>query len=151
MASAQEAQRSNLTSLIRQMVVGQVMRSGVMRSFAPEGLFLVWFAAVWAVLGSGFLLYAGFVTLQLHYSHDVAAYLVAAVAFGFSMIATLTGLQIMKRKARHRQEHDSDLARTVGDLCDVIGDELESPIRENPKTALMVASLAGFFAGNRVQ
>lgn len=141
---------TSFTPIIKQLMVDGLMNVRALPKFNTKGIMMIWFAAVWAVLGSGFLLYAGFLYLQTRYTPDMAALIMAAAAMVFSVLVAFAGVQTMKRHPRSHHAHPpgADMAQMVNQLIDTIGDELEEPIRDNPKTALMVASLAGFLAGN---
>lgn len=139
------------TPILKQLLVEGIMNSNrSLPGFNPAGLGIIAFSAVLAVLGFGFLLYAGFIQLQDYYSSDIAALIVAGTSLILAPVVAWVGKKIFKKQSfvsHGHSLHQGDLAKTVTQLIDSLGEELEEPIKENPKTALMVASLAGFLAG----
>jgi len=142
---------NSFTPIIKEFVIDRIMNSRMAPKISFKGIFILWFAAVWGVLGSGFLLYAGYLFLQAHYPPNIAALIASLAAIAFSLAVALTGVRIMKRPDTRPQTHHEDITHVVNELFDSIGEELEEPIRDNPKTALMVATLAGYLAGNHAQ
>lgn len=142
---------TSFAPIIKQLMTDGIMNIRALPKFSPKGILLLLFSAVWAVLGSGFLLYAGYLYLQARYAPDMAALIIAAAAMCISALIAFAGIHMMKRHpaSHHRHAHGTDMAQTVSQLIDTISEELEDPIRDNPKTALMVAGLAGFLAGNQ--
>jgi hypothetical protein len=142
------------TPILKQLLVEGFMNSKrSLPGFNPAGLGIMAFAAVLAVFGFGFLLYAGFLQLQDYYASDIAALIVGGSALMMAFLISWVGKKIFWKQPFISQDigPQGDLAKTVTQLLDSLGEELEEPIRENPKTALMVASLAGFLAGGQAR
>lgn len=139
-----------LTPIIKQLLVEGFMNSSrSLAAFNPAGIGVMAFAALLAASGFGFLLFAGFLQLAKYYTNDLSALIIAGSCLVLAPVIAWIGKKIFKKQSivSHRDSHPGDMAKTVTQLIDSIGEELEDPIRENPKTALMVASLAGFLAG----
>lgn len=142
-------------------VLKQLMLDGIMSSPAMPrlprisllGIFFLWFAALLTVMGVGFLLFAEYAYLTAIYSPELAAVGVACTAMAVSLLSAATGMIVMDKRASRAKRLPSmgpqpDIAKTITGLIDSLAEELEDPIRENPKTAIMIASLAGFLAGD---
>lgn len=97
-------------------------------------------------VGTVLLAYGVYEFLIKQYPADVAALLTAAGAFAMALLVFL-GLHFNRGRNTGSPASVTDIAGSylrsiVGDLCS----ELEAPIRENPKTAVLLAALAGFMA-----
>ena len=145
-----------LTPVLKQMMLDGIMSSPSMPRLpriSATGIFFLWFAAVTAVLAVGFLLFAEYAYLTVTYTPEMAALGVACTAMAISLLSAATGMVVMnKRSAKAKRminmQPQPDIAKTITGLIDSLSEELEEPIRENPKTAIMIASLAGFLAGD---
>lgn len=141
-------------------VLKQFMLDGIMNNSAmprlprinPLGIFFLWFAAMLTLMGVGFVLFAEYAYLIATYSAEVAALGVACSAMAISLLSAATGMILMGKRSARRMPASTgmppDIAKTLTGLIDSLAEELEDPIRENPKTAIMIASLAGFLAGD---
>jgi hypothetical protein len=107
-------------------------------------------ALVLGVSGLVFGLYAEFAWLDARFATDVAALGVSFSACALALICAGAG-KILSRDKRQSlpAEPPADITKIVSQLMDSIGQELEEPIRENPKTAVMLASIAGFAIGGQ--
>lgn len=144
------------TPALKQMLIDGIVSSPAVPRWlriSPVGIFFLWLAAVLTVMGVGFLLFAEYMYLAETYSSVVASLGVACTAIAVSWLSAATGMMINDRRASKQTIHSfrqqPDITKTVTALIDSVAEELEEPIRENPKTALMIASLAGFLAGDK--
>lgn len=141
-------------------VLKQLMLDGIMSSPAmprlprvsPAGIFFLWFSALLIVMSLGFVLYAEFIYLSATYTAEIAALGVACTSLAVALLSAAVGMLMMSRRQVRRPVHhvgpQPDIAKTITGMIDSLATELEDPIRENPKTAIMIASLAGFLAGD---
>lgn len=141
-------------------VLKQLMLDGIMSSPAmprlprvsPAGIFFLWLSAVMIAMTLGFALFAEFSYLSKTYTTDVAALGVACTALAIALLSAAVGMLMMSRRQVRRPAHhvgpQPDIAKTITGMIDSLAEELEEPIRDNPKTAIMIASLAGFLAGD---
>lgn len=87
--------------------------------------------------------------LEGRYAPDISALLSAAVVFAVAFIAAMTGHYLGRRKASAlaagRNEIGKNIRAVIGDICD----ELDEPVRENPKTAVLLAAFAGFLTAQQ--
>ncbi len=83
------------------------------------------------------------------YSPDAAALLSAAILFAASLSALGAAHLFKKSKARNIDAAQRDAGKNIQALIDGISAELDEPVRENPKTAVALAALAGFLMARR--
>lgn len=143
-------------------VVAQMVIEGITKGSRPilphlniTGLILSGLAVLTIILAGVFALMSLFIYLQAYVDAVNAALMIAAGLAVVSGLLALAGKGSIKRygyvtyhRAASRSSPVSDLAQTVKDLIDGVTTELEEPIRENPKTAIALASLAGYLAGD---
>ena len=100
-------------------------------------------------IGMVFAFYAENLWLRAFMSADLAALSTAISAFVFSAIfAMVVKAMANRRSYRNAVAPDPEkVTKIFSELMESFSDDLGDPIRENPKTAIMLASLAGFVAG----
>lgn len=99
-----------------------------------------------------FLIAAGHSWLSLNFSAPVALALTAA---GTALIAVLSAIAAhfiikSKQKVETPAIQTEDVSRLVMELGEVAGEELMEQIKENPKTAMLLAGAAGFLAAEKL-
>jgi len=86
---------------------------------------------------------------EAQYPLDMAALLSAGVVLSVAALIALATYHCRHRKppaaSTDRQELESSLHTLLESICM----ELETPVRENPKTAVLLAAIAGFVAAQR--
>lgn len=143
---------ASLAPAMKQIALDGITSRPVISRIHPGGIFCLWLGCVLTAIGAGFLLFAELIWLQKAYEPEVAAMLVALTAVVVASLSAATGVAIFRRPPTHQNAlQNADLAKSVSALIDSLTEELEEPIRDNPKTALMVASLAGFLVGDHVR
>lgn len=146
---------ASYTPLIKQLMLSGIMNAPAVSRLPrinAAGVFFLWLAAVLTVMAIGFGLFATYAYLVTIYVPQAAALMVAGIAFAVALVSAGISMLYMNRRARRMVSQtlnpQPDIAKTVTAMIDSIAEELEEPIRENPKTAIMIASLAGFLAGD---
>ncbi len=78
----------------------------------------------------------------------------AGLTAGFALIAALAAYSINhKREIKRQLQQESfknDLLSNVKAVIATVDDEFGDKIRENPTTAVLLASLAGFIAADKI-
>ena len=143
-----------LAPVLKQLLIDGVMNSRLspFPKFNATGLTFMGIAAVLAVAAVIFAVMTEYLWLRAFYAPYLAALVTACTAVLLSLVAAWIGSMTMKRDKRRdaiARGPSPDIAKTLSSLIDSFEEELEQPIRENPKTAIMLASLAGFMAGDR--
>lgn len=142
------------TPIIKQLMLDGILSSPGVSRISISGVIFLWFAAVLIVLGAGFFLYAEYIFTAMTFTPQMAAVIVALTAWAIGLVSAAIGVSIISNNRVRRSQHAGsapDIAKTVTALIDSIAEELEDPIRDNPKTAVMIASLAGFLAGDNAR
>lgn len=143
---------ATISPVFRQLVLDGAMQArAALPGLNPVKIIFLWFSAVLIVLGTAFLFYAEYVFWNEYTTPQNAALMVALTTFVLSSVIGLSSatLQGRRKLSARRYGQADDLSRTIRMLMNTLGDELEGPIQDNPKTALIIASLAGFLAGDQ--
>lgn len=115
------------------------------KNMTGMGLWMI--AAGLGIVGFVFLALSGFIWLQGFYSRESAALLIAAGILAMAVIAAMVGQQKFQEKAIQEERQVEEVQRLVNNTLDMVGDELDHTIQRNPKTAILVSSIAGIIAG----
>lgn len=144
-----------IAPLLKQLMVEGIMNVPVPRlpRISFIGLAFIWLGAVLSIMAIAMLFFAEYAYLATIYSVPMAALGVACTIMAAGLICISTGMMAMNNRRTRAKRMDlasppPDIAKTMTALIDSIAEELEDPIRDNPKTAVMMASLAGFLAGD---
>lgn len=145
--------------LMKQLVLEGLMHAPVPRlpRISLTGIAFMMCGVVLGVMSVAILFIAEYLYLTTLYSAPLAALGVACTALALTLLSCATGMLIMSDKRNRRARFVSqaqsqpDIAKTVSALIDSIAEELEDPIRDNPKIAVAIAGLAGFLAGDQVR
>lgn len=101
------------------------------------------------VAGLLFLMYGAHIWLSIHYSEDITAIITGIISLTFSAaIASVLFAVIYYHKIRARVVRKK-IADKIKSSLSILEDELGDPVRENPKTALIIASFLGFLVEDR--
>jgi uncharacterized membrane-anchored protein len=137
--------------LIQGLVIDQLFKAPAPQNgFEKAKTCLSVLSVCFMVAGLVFLIYAAHVWLSAHYSRDIAAAITGLLCVAFSaVLAGIVFAILCYRKARIKaiQRHIPD---TIKSLLSTLETELTSPIRENPKTAVIMASILGFLIENQL-
>ncbi len=87
--------------------------------------------------------------LETQYLPYMAALLTAAVVFGLAALSAMAGTYLRRRKRDHLVEAQNALGQNIAALIEDACNEIEGPVRENPKMAVLLATLAGFFVARQ--
>lgn len=145
--------------LMKQLVMDGLMNAPVphLPRISLTAIALTLCAVLMAFMTLSVLLIAEYFYLSQIYIAPVAALMVAGTSCALALLTWGAGKMITAQKnapSAAREEfmaRQPDIAKTVSALIDSIAEELEEPIRDNPKTAMAIAGLAGFLAGDQVR
>lgn len=139
---AYEAQRLVVEQALTGFLGGS-SRTGIIRMLCLAAAFFVFLAIGFGALAAG-------LWLESHYAPDVAAALGAglclAVGAAFAGLALL-GVSIRRREIARVRQEITDIIHAALDFAE---EEIREPVQENPKTAVLLASAAGFIAGEKL-
>ncbi len=137
-------------------IVEQLVINGLLSKKAPLmrkskfGLGLAILSGLLFLITIIFALIGAYGWLLQEFSQPVAALLVCAGVLALSVIAGLSGYALLTKKPAVPADHSEDITTLIAEMTAFLGEELAEPIQENPKTALLLAGLAGYVAGDRL-
>lgn len=144
----------NLMPVLKQVAVEGLLAQTSRRNFRSGLAGIGWYVLagcgmVLALVFGGIAVY-GWLTLYMapHSAAAVIAILFLLLAGGFFVL----GQRLFKRgvyedELRSRTHAEQMVAMISDDLCR----ELAEPVRDNPKSALLAAAVAGFLTGDRMR
>ncbi len=112
--------------------------------------FMMAFAGLFVLIAFIFLLIALYYSLSKQYAPDMAALMTAGASLAIALLTVLAGHTVREysRPKIDRTFHDIK-SQFDAALKNMEGD-WEAPIRENPKTAVALAALAGLLLADRI-
>ena len=136
--------------LIEKMIISSMTGShSSPRLVTPERI-LTALSLVLISTGLVFGLYAEYIWLKTFLLPHVAALIVSGSAFVLALVFIAIGKDMYKANEKKMTAgHSGDVTKVIRQIMESLGAELEQPVRENPKTAMMLASLAGFAAAEK--
>jgi hypothetical protein len=87
--------------------------------------------------------------LEGEYPPDRAALGAATIVLAAAFLAAAAASHCRRRKAAVPGSARDELGQNIRVLIEGICGELDGPVRESPKTAVLLAALAGFFAAQQ--
>jgi hypothetical protein len=138
---------SSITNVIEELLVALIIDEKLLR---PRKNKMDWALIALSVLlgGAGvFLLVISLERfLETLYSPDVSALISAAIIL---VAAALTALVAYRLKRPHTSQFSTlrhNVSQNIHTIIKIVCNELTDPVKKNPKTALLLAALAGFLA-----
>lgn len=83
---------------------------------------------------------------EASYQPDISAAMTAVIAFGVSVIIMLLSRRSFHSKARRVSGMSTITQGDIKEILDILYQGLEEPVRDNPKTAVLLAAIAGYLA-----
>lgn len=139
-----------IARIIEHVILDRILTGNV--SFANQnklGQGLMAVSGFFVFLSLCFGIYAGHLWLQDNYSPDKAAALTALLCFTTGLVLLLGSLATVHYKAKRLKSLTAEIRTAIHDVIDFLDEELTDPVQENPKTAAVIASMAGYVAGNK--
>ncbi|HRC26924.1 MAG TPA: hypothetical protein PKX87_05785 [Alphaproteobacteria bacterium] len=110
---------------------------------------LIGVTAALLVLGLGFMIYAAHLWVSRTYTPEMAALVTGGLLLALAALC-VAGMYLLVQYTRRRVIRvKDDITQSLTEIMGIAGDELAEPVRDNPKTAVLIASIAGFLAGER--
>lgn len=97
-----------------------------------------------------FFAIAGYGYLLLDYPMHIAAAMTGSAVLLLSIAIGLFGYYTVKKKKIIKKPANDGIVDTVEGAFKAFMEGFEEPVKDNPKTALLMAALAGFAAGDRL-
>ena len=134
-----------------QLILSVLMNgTGMSEKKNQFGLGLAALSLFLALAGLGFLIAAGYAFLLDAYDAKTATLYMAVIIFGCTAVTSLTAYTLFKFRQRRLRSLQRTITDNIHSAINAVSDELEGPIRDNPKTAALIAGLAGFAAAHRM-
>jgi hypothetical protein len=141
----------DITSIIETLIVNAFMSK---QASAPRINKLEWALLILCILcvatGIFFLDVALYQYLESLYTPYIAALISSALVFAAALVAIIINAFLHRKKATNHSSAQDELSEHIHTLIKGVYTELEDPIRENPKTSVIVAALAGLFAARHI-
>lgn len=104
-----------------------------------------------ASIGIFFLVLAMYQYIELFYAPYIAALISAGILFVPALIAILIKAILARKEEQVQPQsiHDQ-LSEQIHNLIKELGAELEDPIKDNPKMAILLAALAGLIVARKI-
>ena len=103
-----------------------------------------------ASAGIFFLALALYEYLEGLYAPYIAALISSALIFVIALAALALKAVLHREKTSSPQSAQDEFSQNIHVLIKDICEELEVPVRENPKTSVAIAALAGLLAARRI-
>lgn len=104
-----------------------------------------------SILGVGLLVYASHIYFMKNFETEVALALTGATTLGLAIVFALSVLLHKVYKMKKIQRVKDDIMDTIWETIESLEEEISEPIREHPKSAVSIASVAGYAAGEFIQ
>lgn len=138
--------------MIAQMVLNAVLsRPSKAPGMRKAEICLLAVTGVLSVIGAVFMFIALHAYALVHYAPWVAATITGAAALivGLTCAVIAGGMEEARQRDTKRIEAE-DPAKALIAAIDSATQGLEKPIHDNPRTSVLLASLAGYVAGNKL-
>lgn len=118
------------------------------RNKAGSGFFVL--SGLFLATGLGFMIYATSLWLTAHYAPHAAAAMTGGLALLLALLSASLAYVFLEYKRSRLKKIKAEATATLQTAFELLNKELGEPIRENPKTAILIASLAGFATGEKL-
>lgn len=143
---------SAVTQIAEQFLIDQLVLSNKPpisgKNKVGFGLFML--SGFSFIFGLGFVGYGTHIYMAANYPPDVAALMTGGAAMAFACAIACIGYLFLRYRKYKIAQMKHDLTQTLTNVMDMFSDELAEPIKDNPKTSVLIASLAGFMVGEKL-
>lgn len=137
-------------------VVEHIILDKILRSNAPlsakgdfgQGAFVL--SVFCMTLGFGFLIYGAHIWLAQTYAPDVAALATGGLSLALALVVGVGAYALRRWRRAGFTKKRGEIVKSLEDAVSSLDDQFGGPIRENPKTAVLLATIAGFVLEDRV-
>lgn len=141
----------HLLKTAEHMIIDRALNSETLFSSNHKtGLSLLASAGLMLAVALGFFIYAGYLWLNATYDPQTATMLAGLMALALAVLCALGAYGVTRYKRWRVERFKNEIADTMHMALEMADEELAEPVRDNPKTALLIASLAGFIAGEKM-
>lgn len=139
---------NGVIALLEQYAIDRILSGGApVTHKSKAGFALMALAGFLLLLGLGFLTYALNLWLYQVYTPQVATAITGGLCIFASLMVMMIAYLILQYKKIQMQKMQNETLEMLHTLIEYIDEELREPVENNPTTALVVASAAGYVAG----
>lgn len=141
---------NSVLAIAEQMLADSIIKD----SFSVAGeskirTLLITFSTLMGVSSIGFFVYGSYTWLSNNYEIVTVMFAMGGIFFLLSIISGIVIYNITLLKRKKIQTGKENFIAIAKDTFEIFQQELETPINDNPKTALLIASISGYLAGER--
>lgn len=113
-------------------------------------LCLITFSGLTAVTGIGFLFYASYLWLSVNFSVITTMAVMGGMFVLLSIVSCFILLGIIEYKKKQMRKMTNEIIDAAERALEIFEKEISAPVNDNPKTSVLVSSIAGYLAGERL-
>ena len=141
----------NVLAIAENLLISRVLNSGSpFMGRNKVNLVLFSLAGGLLVVALGFFITAAYIWLSIQYPPYMAAAIAGAFVTVLSLLCVLIAYGVMQYKRMYLKRMKDEITQTMQNAFELVDGELSHTIQDNPKTSVMIASLAGFIAGEKL-
>jgi hypothetical protein len=106
-------------------------------------------AGIATFTGMGFLIFAAYLWLEKNYQADVVAGVTGLMAIGLGCFLMLMSIAIVRRRQKSLKKLKDEIYESLNEIVNSMDKVLTDPVRQNPKTATLLATIVGFVVGEK--
>lgn len=141
---------SGITSAIEALITSTFVNKVFMLRINKTKWILLAFCILCISIAIFFLALALYQYLVSLYAPYIAALISSALIFTAAIAAIILNAFLQRKNAVSHQSAQDEFSENIHVLIREICNELEVPIRENPKTSVIIAALTGLVAARRI-
>lgn len=113
------------------------------------GVGLISLSAALFAIGLGFFIYGTYLWLGVHMTADMAALYTATLVMVLSLLSAAGAYMFMRYRKKKMRQMRHEITKAVAQSIEGADDELSAIVRENPGTAMLVSTLAGYMVAHK--
>lgn len=136
--------------ILERLITDRIMQATLAmtgRNRAGHGLVVA--SSLFALAGLGFLVFASHLWLTQHYAPDVAAFLTGLILIFVAALIAALAFSIFYFWQSDVRKVRKEIKKSIHEALEILDDFVADPVRQNPKTAALAASAAGFLLGEK--
>jgi hypothetical protein len=141
----------SLFKIAEQAVISRLLGNGFPLSGKSKiGLGFLALSALLFLISVGFFVYGLCLWFNNNFPPDIAALLTGLMTFAISILIAIGSYAFLSYKRFRLRKTQKELQDIVYALLETGHEEVAGPVRERPKTAVLLACLAGYIAGEHL-
>ena len=138
----------NLAGIGAQIFMDRILSTGPQSKI---GLTLMVLSVFLVLIALAFFIFSIYVWLSATYRSGTAAIFTSGIALSAAVLLFLMALAVVQSRQSYMRQVREETASVLHEVFEYVDEELSEPIQENPKTAALVAAVAGFAMGERLR